>query len=421
MPGPRTCPDHSSGSLAERRSDSVSFLVTAGAMSLFFAIATAMQTVFVFTFWMPVGGAQGLLWQRIVANTAGLTVAVVILSRVMLSRIGPTLHEWWRVRTIALVLAAALVGGLARVGLQHLLGVYSGDNIENILVELSTTMTAAATAAVFGFVVSSARRQARDQVREAFRQRQAAMMAVRALQSEELRVKKELAEGLHGTLQQHLVILSAELRELIADAEQAESASSPLSARLREFAVELARIRAQDVRQLSRLLYPPLLEVGVASSVRAILQRLPATIVTSLSVSAPFRLVDDPEHNQIALTQRATIVRVAEEAITNALTHGAASSIALELGLSTDDTAPTVVLTVRDNGSQQIRADWVDSGAVPTQGAGLSMLRTRVSAFGGTLTLAIAAEVGATLLLEMPLAPALLDVELRDAVSRDAP
>ncbi len=410
MAGLRTSAAHAPGSLVERRSDSVSFLITAGAMSLFFAIATAMQTVFVFSFWMPVGGVQGLLWQRIVANTAGLGVVVLILTLVMLTRIGPTLHEWWRARTVVLVLAASVVGGVARVTLQQVLGISSGTTIWNTALEFSITITGAATAAVFGFVVSSARRQARDQVREAYRQRQAATMAVRALQSEELRVKKELAEGLHGTLQQHLVILSAELRGLIAETKQVESASSPLTARLQRFGIELARIREHDVRQLSRLLYPPLLEVGVASSIRAILQRLPASILTTLSASSSFRLADDPERNQIPLTQRAIIVRVAEEAITNALTHGAANSIALSLGLSTEGAARTVVLTVRDNGSAETRADGVDNRAPSTHGAGLAMLRSRVDAFGGTLTLTVAGS-GATLSLEMPLAPVSLGAE----------
>lgn len=414
MPGFRPSAAHSLDSLDERRSDSVSFLITAGAMSLFFAVATAMQTVFVFSFWMPVGGAQGLLWQRIVANTAGLAVVVAILTLVMLTRIGPTLHEWWRVRTVVLVLAASVVGGVARVSLQQVLGISSGTNMWNTALEFSITITGAATAAVFGFVVSSARRQARDQVREAYRQRQTADVAVRALQSEELRVKKELAEGLHGTLQQHLVILSAELRELIAETERLESASSPLSVRLQHFGAALARVREQDVRQLSRMLYPPLLEVGVVSSIRALLQRLPPSIVTTVTVSPAFRLADDPEHNQVPLTQRAIIVRVAEEAVTNALTHGAASSIVLQLELSTGNGAPRVVLVVRDNGSAQNRVGWAESGASATDGAGLSMLRSRVGAFGGTLTLAVAPVVGATLRLDMPLAPQVREVELRE-------
>ncbi len=403
MAGLRTDAASSSVSLAERRSDSVSFLLTDGAISLVFAIATAMQTVFVFAYWTPLDGVQGLFWQRIVANVSGLAVTLTILSLLMLTRIGPTLHEWWRARTVLLVVAATIAGGIIRVTLQQSLGIYAGTNLWSSAVEFTITIAAAGTAAVFGFVVSSARRQAREKVREAFRQQQTANSAVRALQSEELRVKKELAEGLHGTLQQHLVILSAELRELIAEIGRTESASSPLHVRLQEFAVELARMREQDVRQLSRMLYPPLLEVGAASSIRAILQRLPPSIVTTFSVSPAFRLADDPEYNQVPITQRAITVRVAEEAITNALTHGAADNITLHLDLSAGESEPTVLLTVHDNGSRRGHADGSETSAASAPGSGLSLLRSRVGAFGGTLTLVVDPVAGATLDLAMPL------------------
>ena len=91
---------------------------------------------------------------------------------------------------------------------------------------------------------------------------------------------------------------------------------------------ELDEAREIDVRQMSRLLYPDRLELGLVPALRALLGRLPASIATRLTVSDAVRSFDDPTGSRLTVSERLLAVRVVEEAVSNALKHGPATSIA---------------------------------------------------------------------------------------------
>ena len=57
---------------------------------------------------------------------------------------------------------------------------------------------------------------------------------------------------------------------------------------------ELDEAREIDVREMSRLLYPDRLELGLVPALRALLGRIPASIATRLTVSDAVRSLDDP-------------------------------------------------------------------------------------------------------------------------------
>ncbi len=391
---------------AERWRDSRAFITASGAMAAVFGLAVSFQSVYIYT-WVAPGGTRGMLVERVTANLVSLSAAIIVLALLLWSRWGPSLHEWWRPKVLAGVLLVALATGLLRSGLQLLLGVYRDPSLQTVLVETGTTAIALAVCATFGFSLSAARRRAREEERAHADQRHRADVALQSLQSEELRVKREVAEGLHGTLQQHLVLISAQLAAVTAALERDGAAAvSDATRRLRSLGEDLHTVRERDVRELSRLLSPPLLEVGIAPSIRAILQRLPPSITTTLDVSPEFRLLDDPIDNVFTTAERAVVVRTLEEGVTNALTHGAADRLVVELRIATpasqDDGAPaasgTVELRVLDNGTGLL------DGAEPA--GGLLQLDRRAAAFGGALRVSSAAsdapEGGAVLRLSMP-------------------
>lgn len=389
---------------AERWSDSRAFITASGAMAIVFGLAVSFQSVYIYT-WVAPGGTRGMLVERITANLLSLSIAVVVLALLLWSRWGPSLHEWWRPKVLGGVVGIAVLTGLLRSGLQLLLGVYRDPSLQTVLVEAGSTALALSVCAVFGFSLSAARRRTREEERAHADQRHRADLALQSLQSEELRVKRDVAEGLHGTLQQHLVLISAQLTATVTSLERDDAvAVGEVADRLRAITSELDTVRERDVRELSRLLSPPLLEVGIAPSIRAILQRLPPSITTSLDVTPAFRLLDDPIDNVFSTAERAVVVRTLEEGVTNALTHGAADGLVVELRVST----PAVDQGTGVRGEIQLRV--VDNGAGLAQDAvpsgGLLQLERRAGAFGGSLAIArvtpVDDAVGTVLELTMP-------------------
>jgi two-component system NarL family sensor kinase len=376
----------------DRISDSRSFVVASGAVALAFGIGTAMQTVYIFA-WVAPGGSRGMLFERITANVVGIGGAVLLLGFLLMTHWGPSLHEWWRPRVLALTFAVSCVAGLVRVGLQLLLGVYRSPTVDVVLVEFGASVATLMVCGAFGFAVSAARRRTRHEEREQTAQRRAADLALQALQGEELRVKSEVAEGLHGTVQQRLVFIAASLDELAKRVHAGEQLSEE---DIRSVESRVDELRERDVRATSRLLSPPLLEVGVAPSIRAILQRLPTSIVTKFDVSREFRTLDDPADNAIGLSQRSLLVRSLEEGITNALKHGAADSIRVSLSV-VDDAEPAgkrIVLTVFDNG--------VGIADDPSIDGGLLSLSRRIQAFQGDMKIGPGNEGGTALRVSLP-------------------
>jgi signal transduction histidine kinase len=88
--------------------------------------------------------------------------------------------------------------------------------------------------------------------------------------------------------------------------------------------------------------------------------------------------------------EQAALRRVATLALANAAKHARASAVQVEL----DALDAVVRLGIRDDGI---------GGADPAQGSGLTGLRDRIEALGGTLEVTSPAGSGTTLLIEIPL------------------
>ena len=87
---------------------------------------------------------------------------------------------------------------------------------------------------------------------------------------------------------------------------------------------------------MSRLLYPDQLELGLVPALRACCAGCPPSIATRLTVSDAVRSVDDPTGSRLTVSERLLAVRVVEEAVSNALKHGPATSIAVDLDVAQD-------------------------------------------------------------------------------------
>lgn len=326
------------------------------------------------------------LWARLVAN---LSAAAVIGLAVWLVPINPRRRAVW----LAAAAGTAMVAVLVRGGLQLTLGVYPLSLIGIALVDLLVGLLAGLFSLIVGVVLAEAFKRVRTQERSASRQALRASAALDALQAEELRVRRDVAEGLHGTVQQHLVLLGAQLRGVISQLRAGAEITQDDIRQLTDIEHKVDEIREYDVREMSQLLYPEGVDLGLTQAVRMMLRRVPSSIRVQAHIDADVTEYDDPEFGRIPQTVRLLTVRLLEEAISNALRHGDAGHIAVSLKI---DDHHVLTILVDDDGSG------VSDHAVFS---GLDQLRERLGRVGGRLELGQGALGGTRLSAEVPLAP----------------
>ena len=191
--------------------------------------------------------------------------------------------------------------------------------------------------------------------------------------------RRRFERNLHDSVQQRLVSLALRLRR----AERRMSPDQPeLKAALAE-SVEELNAATEEVREIAQGIHPAILtQGGLAPALRTLARR--SLISVEVTVDSEDRL---PEPVEVAAYY------VAAEALTNTAKHGAASraSIAVE----------------RDDGLIRVRiTDDGVGGADPSTGSGLTGLRDRVEALGGSLTVRSPRGRGTSLDVRLPLADA---------------
>jgi len=183
--------------------------------------------------------------------------------------------------------------------------------------------------------------------------------------------RRRIERDLHDSTQQQLVTL-------LLDVAAVQAAAPP------ELEGELSRIAEQvtgvlnRVREISHGIHPAILsEAGLQAALKALARR--SAVPLELDLRTERRL---PDHVEVAAYYAVS------EALANAIKHARASAVHVEL-----DTPDTVVrLAIRDDGI---------GGADPAKGSGLTGLRDRIEALGGTLDVTSPAGGGTTLLIEI--------------------
>jgi len=345
------------------RADRGALLLAAGAVLTVFAVGAAAQTTWVY-------GNQGGAVP--VALRIGANLVAVVSLLVVLAATGVPQPRRSMPGVVVRVLCGGLVASGMRVGAQVLLGVYEHPGPTIVLTELVSGAAVAWIAGSMGVAAMLSQRRLRAQVQAAAEGRLRIELALQALQYEEVRVRREVAEGLHGSMQQRLVLIVARLDRLLDRLASGTATAEDLDL-LREVREQIELVRETDVRATSRMLYPDQLEVGMVPAIRALLGRIPTTVNTRLGVSDDVRALDDPADPQLTRGERLLAVRVVEEAVTNALRHGAAGVVDVRVSVVGD------ALEVR------VADDGVGFGPEAGARSGTARLEDRLRLAGGDL------------------------------------
>jgi signal transduction histidine kinase len=374
----------------DRAGDQRMLLGTAGAILFVFCAAAAVQTVILAdptrAGFPVVADAQPEVRLRLLVNVVCCVCALLAagLARLVSRPVG--------IRALATI-GIAVVATAVRVALLHLLGLSSPSPWAVVLGDAGVVFVVVMLALGLGLLQVTARQRLRQQERARAAQELRASEALAALASEELRVRREVAEGLHDTVQNRLALTEAGIRAMAARWARGEGGPGD-AAELARIGAELDAVRGRDVRDLSRLLYPVGVGVGVAHAIRLLARRLPDSIATEVHVDDALVSPDGSDPLDPAL--RVAIVRTAEEGVTNALRHGRAGRIRFTL-VRRADPVSAVVLEVEDDG------EGLDGDAKPDA---LARSAERARAFGGTLALDRSELGGARLRLVLPYPPA---------------
>lgn len=339
---------------------------------------------------------QPSMWLRVPGS---IVLTTTMLAAVVLLKVHRAARIWGALR---LIVPAAAAASLARAGIFRLTGAWSGELTGLWLGEWFGGITICVCSAMLGFFYLRSQRALRLEERISGERATQRELALSTLETEEVRVRRSIAEGLHGSLQQRLVIQSIRLEIMIERATTLGVEAEILDG-MRTLREEIDQIRENDVREMSRMLYPESIEIGMVPAIRALLRRLPPGIGTQLEVSDAVRDIDDPTRSVMSQAQRLLAVRFVEESVTNGLRHGRAGAFTV----SVDVVDGTLVIEATNNGSA------MEQSAVEA-GSGLRRLRERFQLAGGQveaipagITLAdgdvVGAEHGVRLRAQLPI------------------
>ena len=213
-------------------------------------------------------------------------------------------------------------------------------------------------------------------------------LSLRLLRSQD-EERKRIGRDLHDSLGQYLAMLklNLEVLEPVLGVEREEAAG--------RFAqcIHLADEAIKEVRTLSYLLYPPMLEeTGLHSATSWYLDGFSKRSGIQTSFDA------DPDQGRLPREAELALFRVLQESLTNVHRHSGSATASVRL-FRTDT---TVVLEVRDSG-KGIPFDLLDQFAEDAKGSwgvGLRGMDERMRQLGGKLE--IASENGTTIRASVP-------------------
>lgn len=194
------------------------------------------------------------------------------------------------------------------------------------------------------------------------------LMSARILELQDSE-RRRIARELHDSIGQFLVGLKINLSQL-------EKCSGENSAKLVRETLDLTDYALQEVRTMSHLLHPPLLEeLGFISAARWYVDEYGKRSQIQVSLRIGESIGRLPREIEIAL------FRVLQESLTNVYRHAAARSVDICISVGNG----FVGLTVADDGKgipPEVLSRF-DSGAAP--GIGLAGMRERLAEFGGRM------------------------------------
>ena len=156
--------------------------------------------------------------------------------------------------------------------------------------------------------------------------------------------RKEVANLLHAQVQSRLLVLGYWLKDC---QELLQRAPKDAYERLGNARNMLGEIIEEDLRSITRQLYPSIIRAGLPCALNSLADRFRTVFEVEVDISDEVAGVEESGSSRLTDELRLILYRIAEEALTNVAKHSAATSARISVGLSSDG---EIVLTVHDDG-----------------------------------------------------------------------
>jgi PAS domain S-box-containing protein len=185
-------------------------------------------------------------------------------------------------------------------------------------------------------------------------------------------VRREIAQQLHGSVQNRLIILMHRLAEL-------EQAASPgdLAREIGNLRLKLGDLVDNYVRPISHRLYPSILRRGLVAALQSLGDQFEASLDIEMKLDEKFMRSERLDPHLVLEQVRLAAYRIAEEALTNAVKHAKGSKVNLELNVPSEG---WLCLSLRDN------AQGFDLASL-SGGRGILMMQDYAEVAGGSCTI----------------------------------
>jgi len=204
--------------------------------------------------------------------------------------------------------------------------------------------------------------------------------------------RRRIARELHDSAGQILAALSMNLSLL----ESEDGALIPSAAKAIKESLGLVQQLSRELRTISHLLHPPLLdEVGLASGLRMYLEGFTERSKIKVDLELPDDLGRLPQDSETS------IFRVVQECLTNIHRHSE-SPVAM-IRITRSDGLVTVEVGDKGKGIPVEKREAMDAGGSP--GVGIRGMRERLRQLGGTLEV-YSNEEGTSVVARLPIANA---------------
>jgi PAS domain S-box-containing protein len=255
---------------------------------------------------------------------------------------------------------------------------------KGIPVEMSFALSKSASAENLGWITVARDVSERKRVEEELRRLPRRISE--AQEAERLRVARELHDGVNQ------VIASAAMR--LRRVQDMVSRQNPAASELLSRSHKLLVQALEENRRIARNLRPTDLdELGLGAACRNICKEVQTR--TGLTVNCQFTRFSKPLPPEVDLG----LFRVVQEALNNVEKHARAKTV--HLRIASDGEA--VTLKIRDDG-KGFDAAALEEGKVDSRGIGLSSLRERAAALGGTCELKSKPGKGTAITVRVPFA-----------------
>ena len=211
----------------------------------------------------------------------------------------------------------------------------------------------------------------------------------RSLISAQESLRKEIAGQLHGTVQNHLILLGHKLAEL-----EARPASERTTEELAGIRQKLEELQNDHIRLIAHRLFPSILRLGIVAGLESLADDYGVELPIDLQVSKQLRDREQAGSGFIPDDVKLALYRIAEESLANILKH--------------TPTAKNIVVKLSLSNSRILRLEVSDDGggfdtAGPGNGIGLAIMSDYAMAAGGTYAMKSIPGKGTRVTAQVPL------------------